>query len=84
MKNLILLDHYYAPSELQERIREWVDYYNNRRYHVTIDNVTPAARFYGRDHMVLERREKVRRETMRVSRELHRLATIESLSNGVS
>jgi len=84
MKNLILLDHYYAPSELNERIREWVDYYNHQRYHEAIDNVTPADRFYGRDHIVLERRGKVRRETMRVRRELYRLATMDSLSNGVS
>ena len=28
MKNLILLDNYYAPAELTERIREWVEYYN--------------------------------------------------------
>jgi transposase InsO family protein len=84
MKNLILLDHYYAPSELNERIREWVDDYNNQRYHEAIDNVTPADRFYGRDHIVLERRGKVRRETMRVRRELYRLATMDSLSNGVS
>jgi hypothetical protein len=44
----------------------------------------PADKFYGRDHMVLERREKVRRETMRVRRNLYRLATMESLPNGVS
>ncbi len=24
LKNLILLDHYYSPSELEEKIREWV------------------------------------------------------------
>jgi putative transposase len=84
MKNLILLDHYYAPSELTERIREWVDYYNHERYHEAIDNVTPSDKYYGRDRMVLERREKVRRETMRMRRELYRLATMESLPNGVS
>jgi putative transposase len=84
MKNLILLDHYYAPTELSERIREWVDYYNHERYHEAIDNVTPADKFYGRDRMVHKRREKVRRETMKMRRELYRLATMESLSNGIS
>jgi hypothetical protein len=58
--------------------------HNNQRYHEAIDNVTPADKFYGRDRPVLERREKVRRETMRVRRERYRLATMESLSNGVS
>ncbi|RKX80657.1 MAG: hypothetical protein DRP60_02640, partial [Spirochaetes bacterium] len=34
MKNILLLDNYYLPQELEARIAEWVDYYNNRRYHV--------------------------------------------------
>jgi putative transposase len=84
MKNLILLDHYYTPTELTERIREWVDYYNHRRYHEAIDNVTPADKYYGRDQMVLERREKVRRKTMKMRRELNRLAMLEALANGLS
>jgi transposase InsO family protein len=84
MKNLILLDHYYAPAELTERIREWVDYYNHQRYHEAIDNVTPADKFYGRDRMILERREKVRRETMETRRELNRMAMLEALPNGLS
>jgi len=84
MKNLILLDHYYAPPELTERIREWVDYYNHQRYHEAIDNVTPADKYYGRDQMVLERREKVRRETMKMRRELNRLVMLEALPNGLS
>jgi putative transposase len=84
MKNLILLDHYHAPSELTERIREWVAYYNHERYHEAIDNVTPADKYYGRSREVLRRREKVRRETMKMRRELYRLATMETLPNSVS
>jgi putative transposase len=33
MKNIIRLDTYYLPGELESRIGEWVDYYNNHRYH---------------------------------------------------
>ncbi len=84
MKNLILLDNYYAPAELSERIREWVDYYNHHRYHEAIDNVTPADKFHGRDQMILERREEVRRETMKMRRELNRMVMLEALPNGVS
>jgi hypothetical protein len=54
------------------------------RYHEAIENVTPSDKFYGRDRMVLEKSEKVRRETMRRRRELCRLATTESLPNGVT
>jgi transposase InsO family protein len=49
MKNLILLDNYYSPSELEARISEWVNYYNNHRYHEVIDNVTPYDRYFGLD-----------------------------------
>ena len=45
MKNLILLDNYYCPSELEARITDWVDYYNNHSYHEAIDNVTPHDRY---------------------------------------
>ena len=31
MKNIIHLDNYYLPQELEVRISEWVDYYNNSR-----------------------------------------------------
>jgi len=37
MKNLILLDNYYSPTELEARISEWGDHYNNQRYHEAID-----------------------------------------------
>jgi len=53
MKNLILLDNYPCPSELEARISEWVNYYNNHRYHEAIDNVTPSDRFYGKDKAIL-------------------------------
>ena len=84
MKNLILLDNYYAPEELTARIRAWVEYYNHHRYHEAIDNVTPADKYDGRDRVVLERRKKIRKETMKIRRELNRLAILESLPNGVS
>jgi len=84
MKNLILLDNYYAPAELTERIREWVEYYNHQRYHEAIDNVVPADKYYGRDRGILKKREKVRKETMKMRRELNRMAILESLPNGVS
>ena len=84
MKNLILLDNYYAPAELAERIREWVDYYNHQRYHEAIDNMVPADKYYGRDRGILKKREKVRKKTMKMRRELSRTAMLEPLPNGVS
>jgi putative transposase len=32
MKNQILLENYYLPGELEQRLAEFVDYYNSRRF----------------------------------------------------
>jgi Integrase core domain len=33
MKNRILLGNYYLPGQLEQSIEEFVEYYNNCRYH---------------------------------------------------
>lgn len=38
LKNQILLENYYLPSELEDRIRRFVDYYNHERYHESLKN----------------------------------------------
>jgi len=40
MKNVIKLENYYSPDQLRKQIEAFVDYYNNRRYHESIDNLT--------------------------------------------
>jgi transposase InsO family protein len=79
MKNLILLDNYYSPAELEARISEWVDYYNNQRYHEAIDNVTPSDRFFGRDKEILEQRLRTKTETMNLRRRLYHSFLINDL-----
>ena len=84
MKNLILLDHYYSPSELEERIREWVDYYNNHRYHEAINNVTPSDRFYGKDKEILKQRQRTKIETMSQRRNIYRSFLIKDLIGDIN
>jgi len=72
MKNLILLDHYYSPSELEDQIRIFVDYYNNHRYHEALRNVTPADVYYGRDIKILEWREQIKYKTILLRRKQNR------------
>jgi putative transposase len=72
MKNLILLDHYYSPSELVDQIRIFVDYYNHDRYHEALNNVTPADVYYGRDLKILKRREQIKQKTMLLRRKQNR------------
>lgn len=65
MKNIILLDKYYEPGHLEQRIAEWVHYYNYERYHEGIDNVTPADKYEGRAEEVLKQRAKIKILTIR-------------------
>jgi transposase InsO family protein len=72
MKNLILLDNYYSPEELEYQIKRWVEYYNNYRYHEAIDNVTPSDKYFGRDSDILRRRIILKKNTMILRRKLNR------------
>ena len=72
MKNLILLDHYYSPSELEDQIRVFVDYYHHDRYPEALENVTPADVYYGRNFEVLERRVQIKQKTMILRRKHNR------------
>jgi transposase InsO family protein len=50
---------YDLPSQLERAIADFVDYYNYRRYHKALSNVTPADVLYGRREEILERRKEV-------------------------
>ena len=50
MKNRVLLENYYLPGDLERQIGAFVDYYNNERYHESLNNVTPADVYFGRDN----------------------------------
>jgi len=68
MKNILFLEKYYSPTELEQQVALFVDHYNNHRYHEALDNVTPADVYYGRDSEVLQRRAQVKRKTMLMRR----------------
>ena len=71
MKNQILLNHYYLPSELQEQLQHFVSYYNHERYHESLDNLTPADVFYGRGQTILDQRERIKLNTLAMRRKMH-------------
>ncbi len=55
---------YEFPGQLDKAIADFVDYYNYRRYHKALGNVTPADVLYGRREEILERRKGVRIQTI--------------------
>ncbi|MDP6501913.1 MAG: IS3 family transposase [Dehalococcoidales bacterium] len=63
---------YGAPSQLDKAIADFVDYYNYRRYHKALGNVTPADVLYGRREKILERRKEVQIQTINRRREYNR------------
>lgn len=68
MKNIVKLENYYFPDDLRARIQEFVDYYNNHRYHESLKNVTPANVYFGRSKQVLTRRSEIKNMTIRERR----------------
>jgi len=73
IKNQILLENYYLPGQLEARLAEFVDYYNTRRYHESLHNLTPADVYCGRAQSILKRRDTIRRKTIELRRRLHHL-----------
>ena len=73
LKNRILLENYFLPGDLETQLAAFVDYYNNHRYHESIDNLTPADVYFGRGPTILAAREKIKRETIAERRLQHQL-----------
>ena len=63
---------YEAPSHLERAIADFVDYYNHRRYHKALGNVTPADVLYGRREQILKRRKEVQIQTINRRRDYNR------------
>jgi len=66
MKNVIMLEHYRMPGELRLAIGQFVDNYNNHRYHESLDNCTPADVYFGRYKQVLSERQKIKNKTLQM------------------
>lgn len=75
IKSDVKLTWYDTPSALERAIAAFVDYYNHRRYHEGVGNVTPADAYYGRRDAILARRKEVQQRTIKLRREYHRTAS---------
>ena len=65
MKNTVKLHNYESVSALEAEISSFVDYYNNKRYHESLDNMIPADVYFGRDYEIKKKREKIKIITMK-------------------
>jgi len=71
LKNRILLENYFLPGDLEMQIGNFIEHYNHRRYHESLENLTPADVYFGRGHEILAQRQHIKRQTIQYRRLLH-------------
>jgi len=62
------------PGELKQAIRAFIEYYNYRRYHEGLGNVTPYDVYTGRHLEVIQSRKEAKNRTLRTRRDYNRIA----------
>lgn len=65
MKNVVKLDNYFSPGQLEVKLKEFVQYYNFERYHESLENVTPAEVYFGTANRKLKQRKMTKKKTMK-------------------
>ena len=65
LKGAINLQPYDMPSQLKESIGAFVEYYDHRRYHEGLGNVTPWDVYTGKRLEIIARRKEVKSRTLR-------------------
>jgi transposase InsO family protein len=74
MKNRVLLENYFLPGDLERKIAAFIHHYNNRRYHESLGNLTPADVYHGRGAQILKKREEIKQQTIWKRRLQHKSA----------
>ena len=64
MKNVVKLDNYFSPEQLEFKMNEFVHFYNNERYHESLQNLTPADVYFRRAQRILKHRKIVKLKTL--------------------
>jgi len=70
LKNRILRENYYVPGAREWQIDEFVIHDNARRYHETLNNLTPEDVWCGRGHSILEHQRKIKEKTLQLCKQL--------------
>ena len=71
LKNVVKLQNYYLPWELEREVERFVRYYNHERVHESLGNLTPEDVYLGRDREIRTARERVKEQTLRRRRRIN-------------
>ena len=58
------LVYYFCPSELEKAISQWVKYYNDSRFHESLDNLTPRDVYLGQGEKIKRIRETIKQNSI--------------------
>lgn len=72
LKSKVKLYIYDCPNELKAEVGKFINYYNKKRYHESLGNVTPDDVFYGRREKIIKERDEKRRLTLMNRKEYNR------------
>ncbi len=71
LKNRILRENYYVPGALERQIDEFMIHDNARRYHESLNNLTPEDVWCGRGPSILDGRRTLKEKTLKLRRQLY-------------
>jgi tRNA G37 N-methylase TrmD len=74
IKGEIKLVPYEMPGELFNAIGAFVDYYNYRRYHEGLGDVTPHDVYSGKHFEIIQRRKEAKSRTLQARKDYNRAA----------
>ena len=76
LKTVVKLYIYDCPNELKKEIGKFISYYNKKRYHESLGNVTPDDVFYGRREKIIKERREKRRWTFEKRKKYNTLSNL--------